>query len=100
VADRVPADLAEYFARCQERRKAKATKMWGLLKPRDQRLVREAAVMGFVQGERFGVTRKRGPFEGGFPSDAAIVEQVLIAVESFPDLYPTFRRLSRRADRA
>lgn len=90
-------ELVNYFEARQQQRKSHAAKMWSLLKPRDQRLVREAAVMGFVQGTRAGSQR----YDDGepFPKDMEIVERVLIAMEGFPDLYPTFRRLSRRAAR-
>jgi hypothetical protein len=68
--------------------------MWSLLKPRDQRLVREAAVMGYVLGTRSDIKP-----DDEFPSDSTIVQEVLLACEDFGDLYPTIKRLGRRAYR-
>jgi hypothetical protein len=47
---------------------------------RTARLVREAAVRGFVQGMRNG---------GEIPPDSVIVANVLRSARSNPDLYPT-----------
>ena len=94
----LPDGLGDYFARRQQERATRAQQMWDLLKPRDQRLVREAAVMGYVLGERAGHGR-RSVMDDEFPRDSEIVAQVLLACESHGDLYPTIRRLARRVDR-
>ena len=91
----LPDGLVDYFARRQQERQAHAQRMWSLLKPRDQRLVREAAVMGYVLGTRSGIKP-----DDDFPRDSEIVAQVLLACENFGDLYPTIKRLARRAARA
>lgn len=93
----LPSALTDYFARRQQERQAQVQRMWSLLKPRDQRLVREAAVMGYVLGERFGLGRTVR--DNDFPTDSDIVAQVLLACEGQGDLYPTFRRLARRVAR-
>lgn len=63
------------------------------LTDRELLLVREAAVMGFVQGARGGPYR-----EGEFPKDHEIMRRVLDGMQSFPDLYPTFATLYEETD--
>lgn len=54
--------------------------------PREQRLIREASVMGFVRGVRYEGYRRDD--EPEIPRDGWIVEQVLGGCLSFEDLYP------------
>lgn len=56
----------------------------GGLTDRERRLVKEAAVMGYVQGARDNGGRK-------VPTDATIVVKVLIEAQKFSDLYPTLQ---------
>jgi hypothetical protein len=52
---------------------------------RERGLVREAAVMGFVRGTRFGGVHGRGD---DLPSDSQILAGVIGACLAMPDLYP------------
>jgi hypothetical protein len=67
------------------RRLEEAAEAFLALPDREQRLVREAAVMGFVQGVAAGAVSGR--------ADAEILFQVLDAARSFNDLYPTLAGL-------
>lgn len=65
---------------------------------RTARLVREAAVAGFVQGTRWagyfppiGKTAK----EDDFPGDSDIEDRAYRTAEKFPDLYPTLSKADR-----
>jgi hypothetical protein len=51
--------------------------------PRERRLVRDAAVMGYVRGNMAG---KCGDFT--IPPDVEILHEVVDACLAFPDLYP------------
>lgn len=59
---------------------------------RTARLVREAAVLGFVNGAH-SVTP-----EANIPKDSAIVANVIRAARSIPDLYPLLSRAEFPAD--
>lgn len=60
---------------------------------RTARLVREAAVLGFVHGSRWGQANPRVlSAKEQFPRDSEIVADVLWASKSFRDLYPTLCR--------
>lgn len=54
---------------------------------RTEKLIREAAVLGFVQGSRLAGREVR------IPRDAEVVRRVLLAAESFSDLYPTLSKV-------
>lgn len=73
-----------YIANLREKRSAAATSMYESLTPREQSLVRDAAVMGFVQGSRITIEER-----GKFPADSEIIEEVLLACQWMSDLYPT-----------
>lgn len=53
------------------------------LSTRELRLVREAAVMGYVTGVMCG------PYRDGIPNDTRILKEVIDRCMSNPDLYPT-----------
>lgn len=89
VVTDLPCDLADYLAARQRRRRERAETMWGRFTAREQHLVREASVMGFVQGVRASGAAPPDPF----PGDRDVVVEVLDAVVSFPDLYPTLAAL-------
>lgn len=74
--------LAEVFAAKQTHRERRARTALLSMTVRERRLVREAAVMGYVQGVR------HGPHRDKIPGDSAIVVEVLIACDAFCDLYP------------
>ena len=54
---------------------------------RTEQLIREAAVLGFVQGSRLAGQRVE------IPKDSEVVRRVLRAAESFSDLYPTLSKV-------
>lgn len=87
-----PNPLSEKFVKYLEGRDKErldaAAKMWGNLSEREQMLVKEAAVMGFVQGN---LVRPKDRSE--FPHDRDIVIRVLTHVRSVPDLYPNLAAL-------
>jgi hypothetical protein len=84
----LPAGLLDYFANRQAQESALTDQAWAALTPREQSLVREAAVMGFVRGQFYGTERRT-------PKDSAIVRDVLTEVRGFADLYPTLNHLTR-----
>ena len=79
----LPDALAAYFANRETERRNAVTATLAGLTDRERGLVRDAAVMGFVQG-----TRWRGD-EDAFPLDRPIVEGVIDACLHMRDLYPT-----------
>lgn len=89
--------LGTYFERRRRERARRIEAMLAALRPRERALVREAAVLGFVEGHRAGGGRY---VEGTFPSDDTIVGAVLGHGPSMPDLYPWLARLGRLADKA
>lgn len=91
----LPDGLAEYFAARQQQRDDRANTAWKLLRPYERRLVREAAVMGYVLGRRAGEVaarsaswRSTGQPEDTFPGDFDIVRSVLQHCDSTHELYP------------
>ena len=76
-----PTDaLADYLDARQRQRDERVDVMLAAMTPRERRLVREAAVMGFVQG--------RMSSGGTHPQDTAVMRHVLAACDHLPDLYP------------
>ncbi len=87
-------DLGAYLADRDAERTNRADDMWAALTPREQRLVREAAVMAFCQGQM------RGPIErADYPKDSAVVTLVLTEANAIPDLYPTLAALAEEPTR-
>jgi hypothetical protein len=84
VTTSIPGGLAQYLAdRDQQRAEAVAQRL-NELSPREQALVREAAVMGYVQGVR----AVPGSWQQQIPHDKDIVHTVIDACRAFDDLYP------------
>lgn len=80
-----------YLANMREKRSERAVQMYESLTPREQALVRDAAVMGFVNGvwaAGGGISREN------FPPDSKVIEEVLLLCESQSDLYPTIGGLN------
>lgn len=75
--------VARMFAANALNRAARAEAQLTLLTPRERELVREAAVMGWVQG-----VRTTGGSEQHIPHDRDIVRQVVEHCQSFDDMYP------------
>ncbi len=75
--------LAEYLGIREQQRREAVERLVGGLSVREVMLVREAAVMGYVQGA------KNGPYRDKIPGDGEIAYEVLDACLHFPELYPT-----------
>lgn len=80
--------LGQYLRDRDNERLQAAAKMWGNLTEREQLLVKEAAVMGFVQGNL-----ARPDSREEHSGDRDVVIRVLTAVRDFTDLYPTLAAL-------
>ncbi len=85
--------LLRYFAAREQQRNDRANTAWMLLRPYERRLVREAAVMGYVLGHQDGRIDERShhtvaEMQARFPKDFDIVRQVLEHCDSTADLYP------------
>jgi hypothetical protein len=81
-----PAELLVYLAKREEQRAQRVTRALNALTERERALVKEAAVMGYVQGAMRGDT----------PPDSVAVHTVIDACFAFPDLYPTIAALGRK----
>jgi hypothetical protein len=57
---------------------------------RTAKLIREAAVLGFVNGAFWAGYNHRDP--SIYPKDSAVLDQVLRSAQSNSDLYPTLSR--------
>lgn len=75
MSPEIEADLLRVFADGERRRAAQVERTLETLTPRERRLVREAAVMGYVEGAMDAAPTKRG----NIPQDSAIVAQVVLA---------------------
>ncbi len=82
----LPAGLAEYLDARAGHRARQIADVLGALTPREQALVREAAVMGYVRGVCLGEP---------IPPDSTIVADVVLGCLTFPDQYPTIARGER-----
>lgn len=78
MADR----FAVYLAGRDRERLERAEEMFAALTEREQHLVREAAVMGFVQG-------RMAHDEQPHPADSTILVRTLLGADAHGDLYPT-----------
>ncbi|MCX5587586.1 hypothetical protein [Streptomyces erythrochromogenes] len=77
----LPDFLVGYLAQRDEQRITETLNMLADLSERELRLVKEAAVMGWVQGMRHA--------DQTIPKDRQILFTVADACRAFPDLYPT-----------
>jgi hypothetical protein len=82
--------LVAYFEARQRARLDEIEEALRTMRPYERRLVREAAVMGYVRGSMSGRTRANlgKPREGDIPRDGEILTDVLGACISMPDVYP------------
>jgi hypothetical protein len=80
--------LAAYLATRDQQRMEAVGRAWGAMTEREQRLVREAAVMGYVHGAQFA------PHRESIPHDREIVIEVLEACIHHNDLYPVIAGLA------
>lgn len=81
MAETVPEALLAYFAQRETARAEAVTAFLAKLTERERRLMREAAVMGYVRG-------RMHPDSEPHPKDAAVLTEVIDACLAFPDLYP------------
>ena len=81
----IPEDVLTYLQKREKARLDEFAALMETLSPREQSLVREAAVMGFVQGTMAagGIPREH------FPKDSEITQRVVEGCRDVPDLYPT-----------
>lgn len=86
---KIPEDVLTYLQKREKARQDEYAQLMGTMTPKEQSLVREAAVMGFVQGAMAagGLPREQ------FPSDTEITQRVVESCQSFPDLYTTISGL-------
>ena len=82
--------LLNYLATMERSRQEQAKEMYRRLTRRERRILREAAVMGFVLGTWSGIKPGNGR---DMPPDSKIVELVLNSCQSQKDLYPLLGRL-------
>lgn len=78
----IMTDVARMVAAGDQRRAARVSRAWSILRPFERRILREAAVMGYVLGYRRGLVRGRSGASvlddgGEFPSDEDIIRQVI-----------------------
>jgi hypothetical protein len=73
--------IARYFAQRETARAEAVTEILTSLTERELLLVKEAAVMGWVQGMRH--------HDLAYPGDRQALVKVVDACIAFPDLYPT-----------
>ena len=82
MTEQIPAVLVDYFAARESQRTTEVNELLSRCTDREALLIKEAAVMGYVQGTRHSVGED-------IPKDRQIAFGVLAACLVFPDLYPT-----------
>lgn len=82
ATDELPPEIVDYLLRRDAARQNAAAEVYGRLTEREQLLVREAAVMGYVQG-------RMHPADADHPKDSEVVFRVVDGCLSNSDLYPT-----------
>lgn len=88
-----PPELLAYFASRVQHRAARANTAIATLRPYERRIVREAAVMGYVLGHGAGrldgvQNRGHAEIQAEWPKDSAVLQNVLEHCDSTSDLYP------------
>lgn len=83
----LPPFLVEYMLKRDAQRLDAVNDLLGKLTAREQRLVREAAVMGYVRGSMH-------PKDEKIPKDSSILTEVVDACLAAPDLYPVMHAIS------
>lgn len=87
-ASQLSPELLAYLAKRATGRAARADVAWNTLTRYERRVVKDAAVMGFVLGDRHGRTRSVLDSDDDYPTDMTIVQNVLEHCDSTADLYP------------
>jgi hypothetical protein len=79
IASDFPPELLDYFADRQRQRFETINRALATLKPFERRLVREAAVMGYVRGAMAGRSRATlgEPRDEDIPTDPQIIADVI-----------------------
>jgi hypothetical protein len=80
-SESLPPGLVDYLAASDRQRTERVVKNLERFTPREQQLIREAAVMGFVRGN-MGARRDE------IPPDSDVLYDVLVAIDGMRDLYP------------
>jgi hypothetical protein len=82
------AELASYLSARDREHAEEITQALDSLTEREQALVREAAVMGYVRG----AIGAGGVLRANIPPDTEVLREVVGACLGRPDLYPTIAR--------
>lgn len=82
-------EIAAYLQQRDQQRAARVHETYYAMTPREQRLVREVAVMAYVRGMIAGQCGDTKP-----PPDSAVVVHVIACCQGMPDLYPTINALT------
>jgi hypothetical protein len=90
----VPEALVAYLRQREIQRAEDVAELLTRFSERELLLMKEAAVMGYVQGVR------HGPYRDKIPGDRAILLEVAEACLSFRDLYPTITGYQPEAEEA
>jgi len=90
----IPEAIIRYLAARDAERDRHVNRALDALSERERNLVREAAVMGYVQGVQ--ATHAR---EIAIPKDEVILWRVVAGCQTFDDLYPTIGALADEGDR-
>lgn len=88
MADALPEPLVAYLAERDAQRANAVDDFLNRLTPRERALIKQIAVMGYVQGVRH-------PNGERIPNNTPLLAQVIDACFSFPDLYPTITGIAR-----
>lgn len=86
MASEIPETIVRYLEARDRERDANVQRVLGALNERELELVREAAVMGYIQGT-MGAGAK-------IPGDFVIVWCVIAACRAHAELYPTISALA------
>jgi predicted esterase len=81
----LPDAIVRYVAARDQERAERVDAALAAMTDRERALVREAAVMGYVQGAMYASGGAPTP---PIPPDAAVVARVVAACQSMEDLYP------------
>lgn len=94
MTDPLPPGFDAYLAARAQQREERFNEQWDSLTAREQSLVREAAVMGFVRGSMYGQVHPRHLGEDEqFPRDSEILRDVVSGCEAYGDIYPVISHL-------
>ncbi|MEV1013751.1 MULTISPECIES: hypothetical protein [unclassified Micromonospora] len=84
----LPPELIRYFEVRRQERADAVSRALSTLRPYERRLVREAAVMGYVRGTMAGRVDANMGRDTQIPKDSAVLFEVVEACIAMDDLYP------------